>query len=327
MKRAIQRRTFCRAAAASAIALALPSARAGEFPDGPVRIIVGFPPGGPTDSITRVLARHLEREIGQPVILDNKPGAGQTIAMQSAVNSRADGYTLIIGTPGSFSIGPKLYKNLQYDSSQFVPVTPLTTQATILVALPSFPASSFTELVKFAKTRKVPLNYGSIGVGTSVHLAMELFKKKSGLDVQHVAYKGEAPALVAVKTQEVELGAITMFGALSRIRSGELKGLGVFQARPDPILPQVQTTAQAGFPDVDLPSWLGLFAPPKTPKHVTDKLEATTRRVLKSAEFAAYLFTFGNQPLALDNKTFVAMIQKQTQQLGEIIDSIGLRPE
>lgn len=327
MSDVFERRDFCRAVAASALTLLLPSARAGQFPDRPLKIIVGFSPGGPTDVITREFARRLEREIGQPVIVDNRPGAGQVIAMQAAINGGADGYTLVIGTPGGFSIGPKLYKNLQYDPKKFVPVTPLTTQANILVALPSFPASSFTELVKLGKTRKAPINYGSLGAGSSVHLAMEMFKKKSGLDAQHIAYKGEAPALLALKSQEVELGAITMFGALSRIRSGELKALGVFQAKPDSNLPQIQTTVQAGFPDIDLPSWVGLFAPPGTPKNATDKIEAAARRVLQSAGFLAYLSTVGNGPLALDNAAFVSMIQKQTLQLGEVIDAMQLKPE
>jgi tripartite-type tricarboxylate transporter receptor subunit TctC len=322
----IQRRTFCQAAAASALALALPAARASDFPSRPIRLVVGFAPGGPTDVIAREFARRFEREIGQPVIVDNKPGAAQSVAMSTTASSGADGYTLIMGSPSSHSVGPQLYK-VQYDPRQFVPIAPLTTQANLLVALPSFPASSFKELVEYAKTLKKPLNYGSLGAGSSVHLATEMFKKRSGLEAQHIAYRGEAPALLALKGQEIELGAITMFGALHRIRNGELKAIGVFQAKPDPNLPQAQTTAQAGYPEVDLPSWLGVFAPPKTPKEVADKLEAAARKVKTSADFAAYLATIGNSPLMLSNPAFVSMIQKQTQQLGEIIKALDLKPE
>ncbi len=327
MSEAIPRRTFCGAAAASALTVGLPSAHAASFPDRPLKLIVGFAPGGPTDAVAREFARRLEREIGQPVVVDNRPGAVQTVAMQAAISSGADGYTLIIGNPGRFSVGPKMYRIVSYDSSQFVPLTPLTTQASVLVASSSFPASSFTELINLAKTRKEPINYASVGVGSSMHLAMEIFKKKSGLSAQHIPYKGEAPALMALLGKEIELGALTMFGAMPRIRSGELKALGVLQAVPDPSLPQVQTTAQAGYPDVDVTSWLGLFAPPKTPKDVTDRLETAARRVQNSTEFAAYVTGNGMHPLAIENKAFVAMIQKQTRQMGEIIDAIALKPE
>ena len=327
MRTALKRRTICHAAVASLLPLIHPLARASQFPDRAIRLIVGFAPGGPTDATARVVARLLERELGQSVIVDNKPGAGQTVAMQSTVNGGADGYTLIVGNPGGFSVGPNLYKSLAYDSRQFVPVAPLTTQANILVALPSFPASSLSELVALAKSRKLSLNYGTLGAGSSVHLAMEMFKKRTGLVAEHIPYRGEAPAILAVKAKEVELGAITAFGALPRIRNGELKALGVFQAKPVSYLPEVQTTAQAGYPDVDLTSWLGLFAPPRTPKTVTDKLEAAARRVLKSQEFAAYISSNALEPLAIENTAFLDMIQKQTRQLGEIIDSIGLKPE
>ena len=311
----------------SSIPFAFLSARASDFPSRPIRIVVGFAPGGSTDAIARDFARRLEKEIGQSVLIDNKPGGYQIIAVQSALSGGADGYSLVIGTPGSLSITPNLYKSLPYDPRALVPVAPLTTQATALVALPSFPASSFSELVSLAKSRKTPLNYGSLGSGSSVHLAMEMLKSRAGMDIQHIAYRGDAPALLALQSREVELGAITMFSALPRVRRGELKALGVFQAKPDPGLPQVQTTAQAGFPEIDFPSWLGLFAPPKTPKDVIDKLEAASRRVLASADFATYLASVANEPLAISNQALVSMAQTQTQRFREVIDSIGLKPE
>ncbi|GAP36729.1 tripartite tricarboxylate transporter substrate binding protein [Piscinibacter sakaiensis] len=320
------RRALLPLAALCAWATTLPL-QAAEFPQRPVKIVVGFAPGGSTDSITRELARRLGRELGQTVIVDNKPGGGQVPAMQTAAGSGADGYTLVIGSPGGFSVSPHLYRKLPYDAREFVPIAAIATQANVLVARPDLPASNLRELMALAKTRKQGLNYGSFGSGTSAHLAMEMLKKQSGLDALHIAYKGDPPALLAIKGGEIDVAVITMFSAQPRIRSGELKGLAVLQARPDRNLPQLQTTAQAGYPDVDLPSWLGLFAPPGTPQPVVEKLEAATRKVLATPDFQAYVLTNGNEPLTLDNPAFLAMIQRQSAQLGQVIRDIKLQAD
>jgi tripartite-type tricarboxylate transporter receptor subunit TctC len=321
------RRSFCEALAVTTAALAPPSARAAKFPEKPIRIIIGYAAGGASESISREFAARLCREIGQPVIIDNKPGAGQIVSMLSAQNSPSDGYTLVAGNPGSHSISPNLYKNLPYDPRQFIPVSPITAQANILVSLPSFQASSFSELVKLSRSRKQPLNYASLGIGSAAHLAMEMFKKRSGIDLQHIPYKGDSPALLAIKSGEVDLGVITTSSALPRIRDGELKGLGVFQNKPDPYLTTVQTTAQAGYPEIDLPTWAGIFAPPKTPKAVADYLQAASRRVVESPEFATFAASRASQPLTLGSSAFAAMIQDQSLQIQEIIRAINLRPE
>jgi putative tricarboxylic transport membrane protein len=300
---------------------------ASDFPQKPIKIVVGFAPGGGTDTLTRELARRMGAKLGQTVVVDNKPGGGQVLAMQTAMGSPPDGYTLVIGSPGAFSVSPHLYKNLQYDSRKFVTVAPISAQAIVLAALPDFPASSFTELIKLAKSQKTGLNYGSFGVGTSAHLGMEMLKKSSGLEAMHIAYRGDPPALMALKSKEVHVAGLTMFSALARIKSGEIKALGVFQAKPDRNLPQVQTTSQAGFPDVDLPSWLGLFAPPNTPKEIVDKLEAAAREAVASREFQAYALNSGSEPLSMSNKDFRAMIDQQSARLGTIIKAINLQPE
>lgn len=317
---------IARLAGLGAATLAGLPAHAGEFPDRPIKIIVGFAPGGATDNQTREFARRLEKELGQAVLVENKPGGGGAIAMQSTLSGGADGYTLVMGSPAGFSIGPVLNRETaKYDPRRFVPIAPVTAQANVLVALPSFPASSIGELVALSKRK--PLSYGSFGTATSAHLAMEILKKKSGLDAQHIPYRGDPPSLLAVKSGEIDVAVITMFSALPRIRSGELKGLGVLQAQPDRNLPRLQTTAQAGFPDIDLPSWIGLFAPPDTPKPVTDKLEAAARKVLAAPEFQRFAVESGNEPLRLDNKAFLALIERQSRTLGEVIVALKLQPE
>ncbi|CAG2158155.1 Bug family tripartite tricarboxylate transporter substrate binding protein [Cupriavidus numazuensis] len=321
------RRRFCEALAVTTASLTLPSARAAKFPERPIRIIIGYAAGGASDSISREFAARLAREIGQSVVIDNKPGAGQIVSMVSALNSPPDGYTLVAGNPGSHSISPNLYKNLPYDPRQFIPVSPITAQANILVSLPSFQASSFSELVKISRSRRQSLNYASLGIGSAAHLAMEMFKRKSGIEVQHIPYKGDSPPLLAIKSGEVDLGVITTISALPRIRDGELKGLGVFQNKPDPYLPTVQTTAQAGYPEIDLPTWAGIFAPPKTPKAVVDYLQTASRRVVESPEFATFAASRASQPLTLDSGAFASMIQNQSLQMQEIIRAINLKPE
>jgi len=321
------RRSFCEAIAATTASLVIPSARAAKFPEKPLKIIIGYAAGGASDSISREFAARLSREIGQPVIIDNKPGAGQIVSMLSALNSPPDGYTLVAGNSGSHCISPHLYRDLAYDPRQFIPVSPITAQANILVSLPSFQASSFSELVKLSRSRKQPLNYASLGVGSTAHLAMEMFKKRSGIEVQHIPYKGDSPALLAIKSGEVEMGVITTISALPRIRDGELKGLGVFQSKSDPNLPTVQTTAQAGYPEIDLATWAGIFAPPNTPKAAVDYLQIACRRVVESREFASFAASRASQALTLDSTSFATMIQNQSLQMREIIRAIDLRPE
>ena len=319
--------SFARACAAVLAAAVMSAAQAANFPLRPVRIVVGFAPGGSTDGVTREFARRLEAEIGQPAIVDNKPGAGQVVALQTVQNAAPDGYTLLMGTTSSFAVSPHLYKSLHADALKFVPVAPVASQANVLVAHPDFRIASINELLNAAKARKAPLNYGTYGAGTGAHLAMEMLKAQAGIQATHIGYRGDAPALMALKSKEVDIAVITMFSAMSRIQSGELLGIGVFQAKPDRSLPQLQTTEQAGYPEVDVPSWIGLFAPLGTPKAVTDKLEAAARAVVATPDFQSFVLARGNEPMSMSNAEFSRLIELQSRRLGQVIRSIKLQPE
>jgi len=325
----IHNRLRAEAIAIAAIAflpLAVAPAKAADYPQRPIKIVIAFGPGGATDLTARELARQLQSKLGQPVVIENKPSAGSIVAMQAVATAAPDGYTLIIGTPAGFSVTPYLFKTVPYNARDFVPIAPISAMPNVVVAKPDYPVSSLSELVKRAKGKSASasVTYGSFGTGTTSHLAMEMFRSATGVEAMHVPYKGDAPALIAIKSKEVEVAVITMFTAQSRIATGELKGLGVLQARPSRVMPSLQTAAQAGAAEVDLPSWLALFAPPKTPKAITDKLEVAVRSVLNTPEFQDFLLKHGSEPLTGSNKEFLAMIDKQSALLSAKIRELKL---
>lgn len=304
------------------------TALAADYPSRPIKIVVAFGPGGLSDLTTREIARLMSVKLGQPVLVENKPSAGQVVGMQTVFNAAPDGYTLLLGSTTGFSIAPQMFRNMNLEPARFVPVGPISTTPNVLIALPDFPANNLKDLKAYAKTRKDPFTYGSIGIGTTTHLGMEIFRKGAGFEATHVPYKGDAPALLALKSREVDTAVITLFSAQARIKSGEVKAIGVFQSSP-PVkdLPAVQTVTQAGAPDADLPSWVGLFAPPNTPKAVIAKLEPVLREAVASPSFQEFLVKHGGLPMDLDNKQFLSLIAKQSAQLGGLVRSLNLQPE
>jgi tripartite-type tricarboxylate transporter receptor subunit TctC len=301
--------------------------RAADYPNKPIKIVVAFGPGGLSDLTTRELGRLMQAKLGTAVIIDNKPGAGQVVGMQSVFTAPPDGYTLILGSATGFSLTPNLFKNLTIDPSKFVPIAPVSMASTVVVALPDYPANNLTEFAKHAKAQKNPPIYASIGVGTTPHIAMEIFKKGAKMDATHVPYRGDAPALLALLSHEVDVAVITMFSAQPRIKAGEIKGLGVFQTTPAKTTPNIQTSAQAGVPDADLPGWIGLFAPPGTPKDIVQKLEVVTREVVASQGFQDFVTSRGSEPLQVDNKQFVTLISKMSTRAGSVIRALDLKPD
>ncbi|QQX86630.1 tripartite tricarboxylate transporter substrate binding protein [Cupriavidus necator] len=299
---------------------------AAEFPTRPIKIIVGFGPGGLSDLMARELAKGMQAKLGQSVIIENKPSAGQIVSMQAVASAPADGYTLLLGSITGLSLTPHLFKNLPVDPSKFVPIAPLTVTPNVLVALPDFGANSLTDLASHAKTKGHSVTYGSLGIGTSAHIAMAVYAKRTGVDAKHIPYRGDPTALMALKSREVDLAVITMFAALPRIKSGEIKALGIFQASPSRSLPSIQNVAQAGVLDAGLPSWSGLFAPPNTPAEVVRKLETATRSVTASSGFQDFLISRGSDPIDMDNKRFADLISRTSSQAGGAIRSLNLQP-
>jgi len=314
--------------AAAAALLPHLAAHSADYPSRPIRIIVPFGPGGITDIIARQVAKGMSERLGQSVFIENKPSAGHVVSLQAAAQSQPDGYTILLGSNTGFTVTPHVYQNLRIDVTSFPIIAPINLSPTMLLARPDFPANTMDELVKMAKTRPGTLNYGSFGVGTSAHLGMEIFKRDTGIDITHVPYKGDAPAILALMSKEVDVAFITLFSSQQRIRSGEFKGLGTLQAKRITNFPNdIQTTVEAGSKNADMAVWIAFFAPPKTPPEIVKKLEATTRAVTGSPEFREFLRERGSEPMEMDNAQLAQFIRTQSDRIGPIAKAVGLTPE
>ena len=303
------------------------SALGNDFPVRTLRIVVPFGPGGITDLIARQMAKGMSEKLGQSVIVENKPGAGHVISLQTLAQAQPDGYTILLGSNTGFTVTPHLYKNLGFDVATFKPIAPINTAPTVLAARPDFPANNLSELVRLTKSKPGSMNYGSFGIGSSAHLGMEIFKRDMGIEITHVPYKGDAPVFTALLAKEVDVAFITLFSAQARIRTGEIKALGLLQAERIPTHPGIQTTVEAGSANSDLPVWIAFFAHPATPDDIMKKLETVTRSIVSSAEFRDFLRSRGAEPLEIDNVRFMQFIRTQSARIGPIVDAIGLKAQ
>jgi tripartite-type tricarboxylate transporter receptor subunit TctC len=247
-------------------------APAGAYPAKPVKVIVPYPPGGPTDIVARVVFQQVSETTGQPFIVENRAGAGGNIGAEAVARAPADGYTLLVATT-AHAINMSLFKNLNYDvQKDFAPVTLLTQGPLVLVATPAFPAGSVRELIALAKAKPDKLNFASSGNGQSTHLSGELFNTMAGIKLAHVPYKGSAPALTDVIGGQVPLMFDTMLSAMPFVKAGKLKALAVTSAQRSPAAPELPTVAESGLPGYEVVAWNGLLAPAGTPKAVIDRL-------------------------------------------------------
>ncbi|HEY9281020.1 MAG TPA: tripartite tricarboxylate transporter substrate binding protein [Eoetvoesiella sp.] len=307
--------------------LSLSPVYAADYPNRSIKLIVPFGPGGITDIIARQVAKGLSEKLGQSVVIENKPSAGHIVALQTVARAKPDGYTILLGSNTGFTSTPHRYKNLDFDVNSFPVIAPINISPTVLLARPEFPADSMTDFVKLAKSKPGVLNYGSFGVGTSAHLGMEIFKKDTGIEVTHVPYKGDAPGIMALLSKEVDVVFNTLFSAQERIRSGEVKALGVLQADRLVKYPSIQTMVEAGSKNADMPVWIAFFASPGTPKEIVKILGDATRSVVSSAEFDEFLEKRGNIPMALSNEELLEFIRVQSDRIGPIVGSLGLQAD
>ncbi|MBL8382090.1 MAG: tripartite tricarboxylate transporter substrate binding protein [Burkholderiales bacterium] len=277
------------AAAAAAATFAAMTAPAGAqpYPSRPIRIVVPYPAGGGIDVLSRQIAQRLAQRWNQPAVVENKPGAGTLLAAETVARAAPDGHTLMITTDSTITINPHLYAKLPYDPVRdFAPVTQLVFLNQLLVANAGLPAANLRELIAHAKANPGKLNYASYGVGSQPHLAMEILKSQAGIDIAHVPYKGIPQAVPAAIAGEVQL---TFSGAAStqaHIRAGRLKAIAIGGTKRLPLMPEVPTFAESGFPDVPANAWFGLFAPAATPREVLAALHAEVTRLLREPEFA-----------------------------------------
>ena len=317
-------------AAASVVILTAAAATAAQaqapYPSKPVRIVVPFPAGGTTDILARAVAQKLVESNGQPVVVDNRPGAGGNIGAELVAKAPPDGYTLLMGTVGTHAINPSLYARMPYDHQKdFAPVILVAGVPNVLVVHPSVPANTVQELIAYGRANPGKLNFASSGSGTSIHLAGELFKTMSGVQMTHVPYKGSAPAIADLLGGQVQIMFDNLPSALPQIKAGRLRALAVTSAQRAPALPDVPTVAEAGLPGFEASSWFGLLAPAGTPKDVIAKLNTEVAKWLASPEAREKLTAQGANAFGMSPEDFVRHIAVETTKWQKVVKESGAK--
>ncbi|MDM0032705.1 tripartite tricarboxylate transporter substrate binding protein [Variovorax sp. J22P271] len=324
---ALKRRTFAIATAAATAALALAPLAAGAqaaFPAKPITIIVPFSAGGTTDILARVVGQYMGRDLGQTVVVDNRAGAGGNIGGQAAARAPADGYTLFMGTVGTHAINQSLYKKMPFDPiKDFAPLSRVAMVPNLLVANPSQPFKNVKEMIAYAKANPGKINFGSSGNGSSIHLSGELFKQMAGVDMQHVPYRGSAPAVSDLLGGQIAVMFDNMPSAIPHVKGGKLRALAVTTAKRSPALPDVPTIAEAGVPGYEATSWFGLLAPAGTPAPVLAKLNASILKALADPEVKKKLAEQGAEPHGEQPAQFAAFIESETLKWGKVVKESG----
>ncbi|MFC4278332.1 tripartite tricarboxylate transporter substrate-binding protein [Achromobacter aloeverae] len=301
---------------------------AGPYPDRPVRLIVPFPPGGGTDILARPMAQKLGEKWGQPVVIENRAGAGGNIGTEAGARAPADGYTLVLGTVGTHAINQSLYRNLPFDATRdTVAITLVANTPNILVLNPAVPARSVQDLIALAKAKPGVLNYASPGNGTPPHLAAEIFKSMAGVSITHVPYKGSGPAMTDLLGGQVQMMIANAPVVIPLIRNGKLKGLASTSARRPSMLRDMPTLAESGLKGYEADTWYGLFAPAGTPLDVVTKLNADVVAVLKSPEIEHFFNEQGAEVIADSSDDANAKVRSEVQKWRDVIHAIGLKTD
>jgi tripartite-type tricarboxylate transporter receptor subunit TctC len=310
------------AALAAAVAADAP---AQQYPAGPMRIVVPFTPGGGTDILARLLAQKLNESWGQPVIVENRPGASGTLGTALVAAAKGDGQTLLV-VPAGYAGNPSLYKKLTYDQNRdLAPVSLLASGPLTLVVHPSLPAKSVKELIAFARARPGEINFGSPGAGTLPHLSAELFNSMNGLKMVHVPYKGAGAAVTDVMAGRVPIYFMNILQSLSLIKAGRLRALGVTTPERSPIAPDIPSIAEAGLKGFDMTNWYGMLAPAATPREVTVKLNAEVARILKLPELTNRLAEDGMTVVASTPERFAEFLARETDKFTRVIEAAGIK--
>jgi tripartite-type tricarboxylate transporter receptor subunit TctC len=290
------------------------------YPAKQIRLIVGFAPGGGSDILSRALAQRLTLVVGQPVIVDNRPGAGGAIGAEIGARATADGYTLTVGSSGAFAVNPNLHAKLAYDPlKDFVPVGMFGTFPYVLIVHPSVTVKSVRELIALAKRTRGQLNYGSAGNGSGNHLVMEHFLAMSGAHMTHVPYKGGILALTAVMTGELETTFDPIVTATAQLKAGRVRGLAVSSAKRASLLPDMPTVSEAGVPGFEAANWFGVFAPTGTPRAVIDQLNAAINKSVQTSEMRDTLHAQGADALMGTPDDLAELLKRELEKYRIII--------
>ena len=305
------------------------AADAQPWPAKPVRMVVAYPPGGGIDILARQLADKLATRWGQPVIVENKPGANTIVAADAVAKSSPDGHTVLMTSDATFSINPHLYARLPYDAQHdFVPVTLLVLLQQLLVANPSLPANNLAELIALAKERPGSINYASYGSGSQPHLSGEMLKYKAGIDLVHVPYKGISLAVPAVMAGEVQLTFSGIATSMALLKSGRIKPIAIGGPRRSPLLPEVPTFSELGYPEVETHAWFGLFLPASPAREAVTRLYQDTRNILDEPEFRQkQLIDKGYEVVGGSPAEFSSYLKKDLEARGIAVKISGAKAE
>jgi tripartite-type tricarboxylate transporter receptor subunit TctC len=321
---------YIRSSLAAFVALTTIGAASAQptYPAKPIRYVVPFPAGGPLDIVARAIGQELNRSWGQPVIVDNRPGAGGNIGAELVAKSPPDGYTILMGAVSTHAINPTLYTRVAYDPiKDFAPITLITSVPNVLVVHPSVPAKTVSELIAVAKAKPGQLNFASGSTGSAGHLAGELFKTMAGVDMVHVPYKGAAPAVVDLIAGHVSLMFDNMSSALPTIKSGRVRAIAVTTLKRSPMLPQLPTISEAGLRGFDVSTWFGVFAPGGTPPDIVSKLNTEIVRILSTAEMKERLAQLGAEPAGGKPEEFAAFIRSEIPKYAKVIRASGAKAD
>ena len=321
LKRCISAAVWCAMAAFTTLALAQ------TYPVKPVRIMVGANAGGGTDIIARVLAEKYQAALGQPFIVENRPGASNTIAADLTAKAAPDGHTLLLATNTGQAIAPHLIK-LSFDTNKdLIPIALIVTVPNVLVVAPNVPANNVKELIALMKAKPEAFSYGSSGVGSTQHLAGEAFNLAAGTKAVHIPYKGSAQALADLSGGQIQMNFDTTSSAMAFIKGGKVKALAVMSPQRTPELPDVPTLAEAGLPGVEMTTWYGLFVTAGTPKDVVNRIYAETIKVVQLPDVQKRLIALGGEPGKVTQEQFAALVKSDYERFGRLIKDANVKIE
>lgn len=301
----------------------VPGAAAAAYPDKPIRLVVGFSAGGTTDVSARIIGKEMGEALGQPVVVENRPGAGSNIATEMVMRAAPDGYTLYM-VAVTAAINQTLYKNVKFDlTKDFEPVALAVQVPNVLVVNPNVPAKSVKELVDYAKANPGKMNFASSGSGTSIHMAGELFKQAAGIDVIHIPYKGSGPAVTDLVGGQVDFMFDNMPASWPNVQAGKLRALAVTTANRSSTAPDLPTMQESGFPGFDVSSWFGVLAPKGTPSDIVEKLNKVIRDALAKPEVQQQLAGLGAVPANTTTAQFAAFIKSEVDGWAKVVKASG----
>ena len=312
-------RLFRALASASLLAVTSAASIAQTFPSKPITLIVPNPPGGVVDSSARLISDQLSTALGQPVIVDNKPGASGNIAYQTVARAPKDGHTLLISYSAYHVGNPAMFPKLPWDQKDLAPVALISAASNVITAHPSVPANNLKELIAYAKQNPGKLNFASQGNGSLSHVGTALFEQQTGTDMVHVPYKGSGAAIQDVLAGQVQVFITTPPSVMGHVQSGKLKAFAVTSKARHPSLPNVPTVAEAGLPGFELEAWVGLFAPAGTPPAVITKLSESVKKVLETADTQKRAATLGIETRYMGPDALAALVKRDTEYWGKVI--------